>query len=80
MRIELKLLAHLRGYLPDSEKNKEWLLLNVEETVSIREVIASLGIPSYIPKIAFINDTKSNMDDTPEEGDQVTVCAMSQGG
>ena len=80
MKIQVKLLAHLKGYLQDSEKNKEWLSLNVEENASIKEVIASLGIPSYIPKIAFINDTKGNLDDIPKEGDRVTVCALSQGG
>lgn len=80
MKIELRLLAHLKRYLPDSEQADDHFYVHIHENASAREIIESLGVPPYIPKIVIINDRKGSLDDIPKDGDQVTVCALTQAG
>lgn len=80
MRIEVKLLAHLKRYFPDADPEKETFFVDVPDNLTIREVVDSLGVPSYIPKVVMVNDSKGNLEDVVNDGDRVTVCALSQAG
>jgi hypothetical protein len=80
MRIEVKLLAHLKRYLPEADREKSPFLVDVPDKLSIKEIVESLGVPTYIPKVAMINDSKSSLEDIVNDGDRVTICALSQAG
>ena len=80
MRIEVKLLAHLKRYLPEADREKSPFFVDVPNNFTIKEIVDSLGVPSYIPKIVMVNDSKGNLEDVVNDGDIVTVCALSQAG
>ena len=80
MRIEVKLLAHLNRYLPEADREKSPFFVDVPDNLTIKEIVDSLGVPSYIPKVVMVNDSKGNLEDIVNDGDIVTVCALSQAG
>jgi hypothetical protein len=80
MRIEVALLAHLKRYLPEADREKSPFFVDVPDKLSVKEIVESLGVPAYIPKVAIINDCKSSLEDIVNDGDKVTVCALSQAG
>lgn len=80
MRIEVNLLAHLKRYLPEADREKSPFFVDVPDKLSVKEIAESLGVPAYIPKIAIINDSKRSLEDIVNDGDRVTICALSQAG
>jgi len=80
MRIEVKLLAHLKRYLPEADREKSPFFVDVPDKLSVKEIVESLGVPAHIPKVAMINDSKSSLEDIVKDGDRVTICALSQAG
>lgn len=80
MRIEVKLLAHLKRYLPEADREKTLFFVDVPDNLTIKEIVDSLGVPSYIPKVVLVNDSKSSLEDIVNDGDMVTVCALTQAG
>jgi len=80
MRIEVALLAHLKGYLPEADREKSPFFVDVPDRLSVKEIIESLGVPAYIPKVVRINDSKAGLEDRVKDGDKVMVCALSQAG
>ncbi len=80
MRIEVKLLAHLKRYLSEANQEETLFLVDVPDNLTIKEIVDSLGVPSYIPKVVMVNDSKGNLEDVVNDGDIVTVCALSQAG
>jgi len=80
MRIEVKLLAHLKRYLPETDREKSPFFVDVPDNLTIKEIVNSLGVPSYIPKVVMVNGSKKSLEDIVNYGDIVTVCALSQAG
>jgi len=80
MRIEVKLLAHLKRYLPEADREKSPFFVDVPDNLSVKEIVELLEVPAYIPKVAIINDSKCSLEDIVNDGDRVTICALSQAG
>ncbi len=43
MRIEVKLLAHLKRYLPEADREKSPFFVDVPNNFTIKEIVDSLG-------------------------------------
>ena len=80
MKIELKLYASLRAYLPQPNQDKAEEPTEVREGTRIRELLAQLGIPVDAVKIIFLNGVHANGDETLQEGDRVGVFPPVAGG
>jgi len=77
MRIEIRLLFHLRRYAP---QNAEVLTMDFEAGAGLGQLIDRLAIPPDVQFIALING-RPGRDDTPlHDGDVVTFLPRVEGG
>lgn len=79
MRVEVKLFANFREFLPPgSEKYSCWL--DVEEGTTIAQTLEKLKIPESIPMITLVNGVHRNFEDPLSPGDVLSVFPPVAGG
>lgn len=79
MKVELKLYASLRSYLPEhiDGKNSE---LQVDEGKTVGELIQELNIPDDAPKILFVNGIHADRARVLRDGDRLALFPPVAGG
>ena len=78
MKVEVKLFAGLRDYVPRSKLGP--MLLDVPHGHTVGDILISFGIPEDIQKIIFINGIHGT-DETPlKDNDRVGVFPPIAGG
>ena len=79
MRVEIKLFANFREYLPPgSRKSACWLEL--EEGTNIGRALEQLKIPDSIPMITLVNGLHRTFEDVLQPGDVLSVFPPVAGG
>ncbi len=79
MKLEVKLFADFREYLPPgSEKYSCWLEL--EEGSTIGQALERLRIPDSIPMITLVNGLHQTLEDRLHPGDVLSVFPPVAGG
>ena len=79
MKIEVRLFASLKGYLPqDSDGNT--CVLDIEEGSAVGRILASLKIPAELPKIIFLNGVHARGNEVLKDGDRLGVFPPVAGG
>jgi molybdopterin synthase sulfur carrier subunit len=79
MKIEVKLFATLRDYLPKGS-GRFSCRVEIDSTDTVRDVLEKLKIPERIPKIILVNGVHSNLDRVLEFGDVLSVFPPVAGG
>lgn len=79
MKIELQLFATLASFLPAPDAGGR-VLIDVPETVTVTDVLASLGVPATVPRIVLVNghDVEESVRLAP--GDVLSVFPPLAGG
>ncbi len=80
MNIELHLYASLRAYLAPANDREAKVPTEVREGITIRELLAQVGVPADAAKIIFLNGVHATGDETLKEGDRVGVFPPVAGG
>ncbi len=79
MKIEIKLFANFREYLPPgSEKYTCWL--DLEEGITIGQALEKLKIPDSLPMITLVNGIHRTFEDRLQVGDVLSVFPPVAGG
>ncbi len=78
MKIHIKLYATLA--LDTPKIGPETDFIEIQEGLSIGEILDWLGLSRESPKIIFVNGVHANMDTIPKEGDRVAVFPPIAGG
>ena len=79
MKIEIKLFANFREYLPPgSEKYSCWL--DLEEGTTVGQALERLKIPLSIPMIALVNGLHRTFEDRLQPGDVLSIFPPVAGG
>ncbi|MBM4330560.1 MAG: MoaD/ThiS family protein [Deltaproteobacteria bacterium] len=79
MKVEVKLFANFREYLPPgSDKYACWLEL--EEGTTIGQVLMKLKIPESVPMILLVNGMHSKVEDVLQLGEVLSVFPPVAGG
>lgn len=79
MRIQVRLYAILRRYVPDLPQRGS-LVLDVPDGTSVRQTIRQLAIPDGSPVVAMVNSTVSELDQVLTEGDTLSLFPPVAGG
>lgn len=79
MKVELKLFASLRSYLPEDMSGND-SEIDVEEGKTVGEVIRELNIPEDAPKIFFVNGIHANKARVLKDGDRLALFPPIAGG
>jgi molybdopterin converting factor small subunit len=79
MKIELKLYASFRQYLPEESKDNQGMT-QVRDGITINEILKELEIPREAVKIMFLNGTHAKGDEVLHEGDRVGIFPPVAGG
>jgi len=79
MKVELKLFANFREFLPPGT-NGYSIFLDVEEGTTIGQVLEILQIPESIPMIALINGIHQKFEDPMHSGDVLSLFPPVAGG
>lgn len=75
VHIQLKLFANLREFAPpDTDR------LAIEPGQSIREVLATIGLPAEKAKLIFVNGTKGDLETVLKGGERVGLFPPVAGG
>jgi len=79
MKVEVKLFASFREYLPAGSE-KYSCFLEVEEGTIIKHVLKSLHIPESVPMILLVNGIHRGEEDILQDGDVLSVFPPVAGG
>jgi molybdopterin synthase sulfur carrier subunit len=79
MEVKVKLFATLRECLPESSDGKS-CQMEIEETTTIEQIITQLKIPEEIPKIILVNGRNGTIDQTLNDGDELSIFPPVAGG
>ena len=79
MEVKVKLFATLRDYLPKGSDGKS-CQMEIDEKMTIEQIITQLKIPEEIPKIILVNGLQGSMDKTLKEGDVLSIFPPVAGG
>jgi molybdopterin converting factor small subunit len=79
MEVKVKLFATLRDYLPKGSDGKS-CQMEIDEKMTIEQIITQLKIPEEIPKIILVNGLQGSMDQTLKEGDVLSIFPPVAGG
>jgi len=79
MEVKIKLFASLRKYLPKSSDGKS-CQLEIDEKTTIEQILAQFKVPEDIPKIILVNGLQGSIDQTPKEGDVLSIFPPIAGG
>ena len=77
MVIKLKLLGHLREYLPGGGMIVD---MKVAAGATVGEVFDEVGMPRDKPRIILVNQQRAHLDVVLEEGDTVVGLSAVGGG
>ena len=79
MKVEIKLFANFREYLPPGSE-KYGIHLELEEGTTIGQVLERLKIPETEPMITLVNGIHRKEEDSLEPGDVLSVFPPVAGG
>ncbi|MBI5248447.1 MAG: MoaD/ThiS family protein [Desulfomonile tiedjei] len=79
MKIELGLYASLSDYLPSGNTGHR-SVVEIDEGISIQELLSILKIPRDNPKIMFLNGIHATGNEVIKDGDRVAVFPPIAGG
>jgi sulfur-carrier protein len=79
MRIEVKLFANFREFLP-AGANQYSVFLEVDEGTTIAQILERLRIPESIPMITLINGLHRNFEDPVHPGEVLSIFPPVAGG
>ena len=79
MKIEVKLFANFREFLPPGSQNYT-CSLELEEGATIGRALEQLSIPDSIPMITLVNGIHRALDDCLSPGDVLSVFPPVAGG
>ena len=79
MKIEVKLFATLRDYLPKGSGQFS-CKVEIDSADTVRDVLEKLKIPEELPKIILVNGVHSNLDRVLKFGDVLSVFPPVAGG
>ena len=79
MKIELRLYASLSYYMP-RQKDEETTHLEIQEGITVMELLEQLKVPSDAVKIVFLNGVHARGDEILNEGDRLGVFPPVAGG
>ena len=79
MKIELRLFASLRQYIPDNIGG-EALIINVSDGTTIRDILRQFKVPEDVVKLVFLNGVHARMDDILKDGDRLGIFPPVAGG
>ncbi len=79
MKIEVKLFANFREFLPHESRDYS-ILLEAEEGATIGQILKKLGIPESIPMLTLINGIHRSFEDPIHSGDVLSVFPPVAGG
>lgn len=79
MRVELRLYASLRKYLPGESPDGS-CRVEVEEGTTLKGLLAKLHIPPEAPRILFLNGVHAGGEEMLKEGDRVGAFPPVAGG
>jgi molybdopterin converting factor small subunit len=86
MKIEVKLFAGFRKYVPDKSIEKDQagransFVMDVPHGSKVGDITSSLGIPKDSKKIIFINGVHGDQETTLKENDRVGIFPPVAGG
>ena len=78
MKVNVKLFATLRKYLP-SQSNQQ-LSLELSDGATVRQVLEQLGVPEPQVAFAFINSKRQKLDESLSDGDELGIFPPIAGG
>ncbi|MGO9570450.1 MAG: MoaD/ThiS family protein [Desulfomonilaceae bacterium] len=79
MRIQLTLYASLACHLPEKGGGNAGTL-EVQEGVTVKDILGQLKIGLEVPKIIFLNGIHAGLDDVLKNGDRLAVFPPIAGG
>ncbi len=79
MKIEVKLFANFREYLPPGS-DKYSCALELEEGTTIGQTLDRLQIPAAIPMITLVNGLHRSFEDVLHPGDSLSIFPPVAGG
>lgn len=79
MKVDVRVFATLRRYLPDLAIG-EPLTLDVPEVITLDEIREQVGLPRQEVKVYMRNNRQANPEETAEDGDRITFIPAVAGG
>lgn len=79
MKVEIRLFATLRRIIPEI-KEKGWVIVEVEDGATIRDMMTKLGIPVDETKVIMKNFRQAGADESLSDGDRVAFIPAVGGG
>ena len=79
MKVEIKLFANFREFLPPGSKEYS-VFLDVEDGTTIRQVLEILQISESIPMLILVNGIHQNFEDLLHSGDVLSLFPPVAGG
>ena len=79
MKIEIKLFANFREFLPPQASGYS-VFLDVEPGTTIRRVLEILKIPETIPMLTLVNGIHRSFEDALQTGDVLSLFPPVAGG
>ncbi len=79
MKIEVKLFATLRDYLPKGS-DRFSCKMEIDGHTRVQDILSKLRIPDEMPKIILVNGIHGKMDQVLREGDVLSVFPPVAGG
>lgn len=80
MKVEVKLLAHLKKYLPHAEADGYTCTVEIDEGSTVKAVLTQFGMPEDIAKLIMVNDQSGHLEDILKAGDRLIVIPPIPGG
>jgi molybdopterin converting factor small subunit len=78
MQIEIRLFVDAKGLSPENRPST--FLKNVENQVTVGQVVKDLGLPDDIPLILIVNHNHATYDSVLQEGDVINIFPPIAGG
>ncbi len=79
MKVEVKLFANFREYLPPGSSSYA-RLMDLDEGTTIRQVLENLKIPPSIPMVLLVNGIYKQAEEVLQPGDALNVFPPVAGG
>jgi molybdopterin converting factor small subunit len=79
MKVEVKLFANFRDYLPPGS-DPYARLLDIEEGTTIQQVLQNLKVPPSMPMVFLVNGVYKPADEVLQPGDVLSVFPPVAGG
>jgi molybdopterin converting factor small subunit len=79
MKVEVKLFANFREYLPPGSE-KYSCMLELEEGTTIAQVLARLNVPELQPMVPLVNGIHCKPEDPLQPGDVLSIFPPVAGG